>query len=384
MSLKKLFFGIFIYKIKLNLMIKLLSAFIISVAFIRAITPQNLQIENEYDFGYYLISDIEVQLNQQSIILVRMNEPIYYEAIDGKKIFKSSAKDKFFFVSNFKFTDSKKDYPVEVKVFNADGISQFSYKFIAPYDLPHPIININDDGVLAVFNPLNFKLNVITQNSEKEIALEKEIEFEMERPAFVELDKNKIVIAVSKTALDITEDKPNTKIYQVNLADLELKAAELNFNTPVLLKLINDNIFISGVKFYNYEPIGKTVKLNYDLEETSSNDKILENLEFDSSHKFYGKYLNNIYLMDENLLLLKQISLQQAERAVSIKISNDKLFVLTSLGLNFFIYKLSPDLHIDFNMPLSNLELNKISDFSVFDDFIIFRQDNKSFRTKIN
>ena len=62
----------------------------------------------------------------------------------------------YFYIANYQFIDSKNDYPFEVNVFNSEGSLVFNRKFTAPFDLPHPLLGINDRGVLALFDPLSF------------------------------------------------------------------------------------------------------------------------------------------------------------------------------------------------------------------------------------
>ena len=179
-----------------------------------SIPAQSLIIEKEFNSSYYELNELEINLTAEAISIAKDNQNIFLENLSGKKIFKSSPAENYFLIANFQFSNEKIDYPVEVRVFDRNGQNVFPFKFLAPFDLPHPLLNVNDNGVLALFDPLSFKVTLIGQETYNEIKLEKDIPFEMEKAAFVEMDDDFLFILTSQSALDITENASNVKLYQ--------------------------------------------------------------------------------------------------------------------------------------------------------------------------
>jgi hypothetical protein len=351
---------------------------------IKVISAQTLQIEREYNARHYEFNDIEINLTPGNYNIINNNIEIYSESIHGKKIFKSSSEQNYFFIANYQFTDSKNDYPVEVNVFNREGSLVFNRKFLAPYDLPHPLLSINDQGVLTLFDPLSFKVRLIDRTSDNELELEKEVPFEMERAAFVEMNDDFLFILASQSALDITENKNNVNLYKVSLVDLKIDKKELDYNTPTLLKITGNSLFISGVKFEESKQVGRTMKYDFELNIQAANHKIIEKMSANGG-KLYAKYLNVIYDLNADLTVSNEKKLPGNERILDLKISDGKLIVVGTNELTgSHLYSILPDLRVDFNAALDNFGVSKIEDFSISQNHIMIRHDSKSTKLKTN
>lgn len=351
---------------------------------IKVISAQTLQIEKGYNTSHYELNDLEINLTSENYNIINSNGEIYSESINGRNIFKTSSNQNYFFIASYKFTDSKNNYAVEVNVFNREGSLVFNQKFLAPYDLPHPLLSINDQGVLTLFDPLNFKVRLIDHTSDNELELEKEVPFEMERTAFLEMNDDFLFILASQSALDITESKNNVYLYKISITDLKIEKRELDFNTPTLLKITENNIFISGVKFEELKPVGRTIKYDFELNIQAANDKIIEKISADSG-KLYAKYLNVIYDLNADLTVSNEKKLPGNERILDLKISDGKLIVVGTNELTgSHLYSILPDLRVDFNAALDNFGVSKIEDFSISQNHIMIRHDSKSTKLKTN
>jgi hypothetical protein len=286
-------------------------------------------------------------------------------------------------IANFHFSEQKKEYPVEIDVFDRNASLVFSYEFHAPYDLPHPLFTVNGEGILSLFDPLNFKVKVISESSETEIELEKEIPFEMERASFIEANKDYLFVLTSLNTLDITETGNNVGLYKVNLGKLSFDKRSLDYNTPTLLEINDNNVFISGVKFENLKPIGKTIKYDFKLNQLSSNDKIIERL-IPNGNNFYAKYLNVIYDLNNDLSISNEKQLSEGERILDLGIWDEKLVVATNISGENNLYYFFPDLNIDFKVALHNFGVNKIEELSILENLVVIRHDSKSVKIKTN
>jgi hypothetical protein len=237
--------------------------------------------------------------------------------------------------------------------------------------------------MLALFDPLNFKVKVISESSENEIELEKEISFEMERASFIEANNDYLFVLSSLNTLDITETGSNVGLYKVNLEKLSFDKKSLDYNTPTLLKIIDDNVFVSGVKFENLKPVGKTIKYDFELNQLSSNEKTIEKL-IPNKNNFYAKYLNIIYDLNNDLSVSNEKYLSEGERILDLGIWDKRLVVITNIpGENNFYY-FFPDLNVDFKVALHNFGVNKIEDLSILENLVVIRHDSKSVKIKTN
>ena len=355
---------------------------IVLLYLIKTISAQTLQIEREYNARHYEFNGIEINLTPEKFTIIKNNVEIYSENINGKKVFKASSEQNYFYVANYQFKDSKNDYLVEVKVFNREGSLVLSRKFVAPFDLPHPLLSINDQGVLALFDPLSFKVRLINQVSENKVELEKDIPFEMERAAFIEMNDDFLFILASQNALDITENQNNVNLYKISLADLKIEKGELDYNTPTLLKISENNIFISGVKFEELKPVGKTIKYDFELNVLAFNDKIIERI-CSFGDKSYGKYFNTIFGLKEDLSVLFETSLSDNERILDFTADESKVIVVTNKLGQYYLYYFSPDLDIDFKTALNNFGTDIIDDFTISENLIFVHHNSNTIKLKL-
>ena len=362
---------------------KIFPTLLVSIFFVTYSLAQPAQVKEEFNSSYYELHGLEINLTSDKILITHAKQDVFFEDIIGKKIFQKSPAENYFLISNFKFSNKKVDYPVEIKVFDSKGNFVFPYKFIAPYDLPHPLFCLNDNALLALFDPLSFKVKLIGDDSYNELELLKDVPFEMEKASFVEMNEDFLFILTSQSALDITENASNVKLYGINLFDLNVVKKELDYNTPTLLKIIGGNLFVSGVKFENLKPVGKTIKYDLRLNQLASNEMILEGLIL-FENRFYAKYFNKIFELGSDLTISKEYLLFGNERILDIAKFNEKLLVVTNISGKNNLYYFSPDLSVDFKAPLDIFGMNKIDDFSVLGNHLIIHHDSKSVKLNLN
>ncbi len=344
---------------------------------------QSLQVEKIYNSLYYELGGLEINLTSDNINISKDNQNIYSENISGEKIFKTSPVTNYFLIASFQFSDKKVDYPVEVRIFDKNGLLVFPYKFLAPFDLPHPLLNLNDNGLFALFDPLNFKVKLISEEIYKEIELEKEAPFEMEKAAYIEMNEDFFFILTSRIALDITENASNASLYKINLVDFNVDKKTLDYNTPTMLKLIGGNLFVSGVKFENLKPVGKTIKYDLGLNQLASNEKIVEEI-IPSGNKFFAKYFNNIFEFDGNMSISREKLLSDEARISYIAVWNEELIATTSKASENNIVFFSPDLKVLYEESLKELKINELNDISISNSSLILHFDSKSAKIKTN
>lgn len=338
---------------------------------------QELKVQKQLNGHYHKFQSFELNLETDKITIAENNQIVFSENIIGKKVYKASEGENYFLIANYQFSNDKVDYPVEVRVFDRMGMLVFPYRFLAPYDLPHPLLEINDNGVLAIFDPLTFKVKLIGEEIYKEFDLEKDVPFEMERASYLQINEDLLYILTSRVPLDITENASNSTLYRVNILDLSVISAQLDYNTPTTLKIIGGFLFASGVRFENLQPVGKTSKFNLNLEEISSCELVLEKIVM---HKniLFAKYFNTIYELNGDLTVVNQKQFSKDERIVDIATSNNKLFVTTNISGENFLYQLSSDLGVDFRKSLNIFDIKNLNSISISEHNLIINHDSKS------
>ncbi len=344
---------------------------------------QELKIQAEFEGTYHKLNTLEIRLDADRILITENKLPLYTEDIAGKKVFKASHAENYFLISSYQFSTEKTDYPVEVRLFDKSGMLILPLRFTAPYDLPHPLLDVNDNGVLASFDPLSYKVKLIGEEIYKEIELEKDVPFEMERAAYLQMNEDLLYILTSRQALDITEEANNVSLYRINISDLSFAQRKIDYNTPTTLKLIGGYLFISGVKFENLQPLGRTIKYNLNLDEIAANDMIIEKIIF-YENKFFAKYFNKIYELDDNLKVIRELSFAAGERIVDLIALNDKIFVVTHISGENFLYQLSSDFNIDFKQSLNIFEVKNLTFLSSAENTLIINHDSKSTLLQLN
>lgn len=347
------------------------------------IQAQSLQVEKEYNSNYYEINDLEVNLTADKITISSGAQDIYIENLPGKKIFKTSPAENYFFIASHLFSNDKADYPIEIRVFDRNGNLAFPFRFTAPYDLPHQLFNINDFGMLTSFDPVTLKVTVVGDEIFREVELEKDIPFEMEKAAFTEITEDFLFVLTSQKALDITEEANNAVLYRINLNDLSIYKKELDYNTPTLLKMIGGNLIVSGVKFENLKPVGKTIKFNLELNQLASNDKIIEKI-VNLEDKIFAKYFNTVYQLEKDLSIANHHIMSDDERISDIGITNDRVIVFTHVSDKTSLYFLFLDLSMDFKYSLDIFEISKTENFSIRQNHVLIRHDSRSVKLKTN
>jgi hypothetical protein len=84
----------------------------------------------------------------------------------------------------------------------------FPFKFLPPFNFLHPLIALNNNDLFVMLDPLSFKVK-LSEDSVKEVNLEKEILFETEKASFIEMNEEFLFILTSQSALCIAENENN-------------------------------------------------------------------------------------------------------------------------------------------------------------------------------
>ncbi len=255
----------------------------------------------EFSFQHHQISDVNVQLTDASLQLVKENTSIYLNLIEGKKTFDTSPDNKFFFITNFAFIDEDGDYPVTLFVFNENGELYYSHEVLAPFDLPHPLFAVNNEGVLAYFEPLSFTLTIVKEEMINPIKLEESIEFEMEKSFFISFNDSGVYLLTTIGQTDIEgRNNFNTYFYYINYPFNNVTKRIINFSVPTALSVFEEEVIISGIRFENMQPFMETQLYSNDVELKLTINGFSYQQIIKTAEGYAASYAGKLFYMDNN------------------------------------------------------------------------------------
>jgi hypothetical protein len=252
--------------------------------------------------GYYAVfSGAEYILNDEGYTVTLNREVITGKTLSGKKLCIRSGNALYMAVVSFSFSEDKTDYPITIDVYNSN-LELTTYTFTAPYDLPHPSINVTDNGDVILFDPLTYKIEFLSGEGKKEYILEKEIDFEMERAFFTAIDGDDYYLLISEPR-DNPIEKSNDVFLYVTGDDFILKEKRnIGFDIPVGLFLYEGKIIVSGAEFRNSGVSFKSFIIDEEIREIPYAFERLIRRE----NGYAAKYGNKILLLDEELRLIDE------------------------------------------------------------------------------
>lgn len=229
-------------------------------------TPhKTLSQTQKVDGIFFTQKNVLFHLTNESISIKAGAVDVFSKLIDGKKTFYFSPEKKYLLICNFNFPKTKENYHITFFLFDKDYKLVSEKKLEAFYDMPHQIFAVNDNGVIAAYNPAEMKLNLYEGTIETEISLEEKINYEMERAAFLRFTNKDLFIATTLQPVLLENNEPNTALYKIDLSSKNFNKYMTNLSVVTSLNLSNEKIFISGVKFQNSTAREKTLVMNLEL-----------------------------------------------------------------------------------------------------------------------
>lgn len=336
---------------------KLLSYLTIVVLFISDSHSQELTPQNIFNaYRTYINTDIQVEFDDTKFSIFDNNGEKSSKQINGKKVLRISQSGKYFLIANHAFPKDKSDYLITLIVFDNSGNEIFEKSIKAYFDMPHPLFAINDDGIAAGFDPLYFKLIMISGNELKEIAVIKDAPFEMERAAFIQADDKDFYVLSSIEPLSIENEKANVSLFRISGSDFRIEQVELDLSTPLLLKVIDNELYMSGIKFISMLPEPYIFKLTKNLNMTAMNKIPAERL-IKSDGFLYAKFDDKIFKLNKQLQAEKIYSVEKGERVLDIAKSSTGIYALLKSD-ELYLLSLNSQLEL---LQKNKLNVQKIS-----------------------
>jgi hypothetical protein len=313
----------------------------VSISYAQELTPQNIFNSHRT----YVNGDIQVEFDDTKFIIINQNGETYSKEIAGRKILKISPGGKYFLIANHAFPQDKSDYLITLSVFDNSGNEIFEKNIKAYFDMPHPLFAINDDGIAAGFDPLYFKFITISKNEIKESAVIKDAPFEMERAAFIQADSKEFYVLSSIEPLSIEHEKANVSLFRINSSDGIIEQTGLDLSTPVLLKIIENELYVSGIKFTAQQPVQYLFKFTKNLQTTVSNNIAVERL-VKSGSSLFGKYADKIFKLNIDLTIEKVYSSNLHARVLDLAADKSAVYALITDGNNLYLSNFNSELEM--------------------------------------
>lgn len=309
--------------------------------------------EEQLDGKNYFLNSIRVQTTDEIInVFPKTGSPEAYY-LKGTKHARYSPSNNYLLISNFNFSTDKADYDITYLLFDKAGDRISEYRDKAPYDLPHKLSAVTDEGIVILFNPLNFEIEIIDKEMRRSLMLEKEMPFEMERASFISAAGNDIYVISSHKPLDLHDTSVNTYIYKVSLVSDTFEKRETSFSVPTALYVSAEGVAAAGAVYTNGAMEHRLNILSENLEVKSSFNIPAEKI-CSAGGIFYSKYGSTIYKLEGSSS--EEFKFDNTGRITDFIADETGISVLVADSESTYFYKLSSGLDVVFYTVLNNVE----------------------------
>ena len=289
---------------------------------------------------YQQFNNLKIKLSSDNIEINNSNQNVFSETIDGKKILKISPHKNYFLITNLNSSQQNGNYNISFFVFDEEGNVLNRQKLNSFSNQSSPLFALNDDGIVSAFNPVNFELNIFYADGKNKIYLENNITVDYKRSSFIEMNENDIYILSALSTINTSSNQTNVNLYKINLNSKSFIKKGVDYSTPVLLKLNDNEIIISGIKYTNSVAQPNISVINNKMEIIKETKLAAEKLvKFNTD--FYIKYGSAMYVLDNNLNKVSEYFFANSEKVEDFNLVDNKILVLTRKDNFYNVYNLS-------------------------------------------
>jgi hypothetical protein len=264
---------------------------------------QNLKKSISHSASFHSVQNVSIMFNSKEISIKKDGEEgeLFKKDIAGKKVYKKSPAENYFYIANFAYNNSKNSFPVNVFIFNNSGEFVREYIGKAFFDMPHEIYDITDEGILYSFNPFDYKFSIIgVSGKPEEIILKPGAEFEMERGAFIGTIGKSYFVITSDKPIEINDNSNDASIYIIESETKNVEVKQLPFALPTAVFAENERLLVGGVKFENSLPKPILMQMDKDFNLINSNAIAAEKI-IKKGDDYYIKGGSAIYRLNQKL-----------------------------------------------------------------------------------
>jgi hypothetical protein len=309
--------------------------------------PLKFSTDNRHKGYYAVFNGTEFFMDSEGYRVKEISSEKIYR-ISGRKVFFISENREYCAIANFAFNESKEDYPVTIDLFNR-SLEKVTFSITAPYDLPHPGINISDDGEIILFDPLTYKVEIYSINGKKDYIIKKDVESYQEHSFFTISDSGNFYLLISEKTEDINEGPEVVYFYSAGAEFENILRKKMEIETPVFFGIADEKMVISGVDFKHGQAVYKTFILDGDeiLERPFSIESLLI-----YEDGFAAKFGNSVYVLNKELNIIS--SLQVNGWIKDLAVFNNGIQVLLN-DKGWRILSISKNMNVDFDFALDYL-----------------------------
>lgn len=352
---------------------------LIFIALVVNLFPQvNLNKIDDVMGNFFKSGTHEIFLTESSIDVLAGKETKYsYKSIGTKHVHYSPGKE-YLLVQNYEFSQQKTDYIITGYIFSKDFSKERTITTIAPFDLPHGVFEINDHGVVATFNPLNYSLKIYKSDRVDSTILDKDIPFEMERESFICMNNESIFIATTLTPVSLEIPQENVVLFKIDINNLTFERKSFSLSALTYFNLFGDEIIISGVSFVDFFPQYKTAKMDRSFSLLAeNNDYSVEKL-IKSGKNFIASYSNYVYRFENDLSLSDLGTLKNDERVISISENQNGIILAIAKQGNVYLTRFYENFSFDFNLSSTILNARNFKRM-IIDGEVYIHTDQKTY-----
>ncbi|GMU86549.1 MAG: hypothetical protein AMXMBFR48_17910 [Ignavibacteriales bacterium] len=168
------------------------------------------------------------------------------QSIKGVKKFIQSPSGAYLVILSFDFQPGKSDYPVSLFLVSRSSGLIYNKTLTAPFDLPHPLFAVDDNGVVYSFEPLSLTLTADRIGNISEISIVEDAEFQMERTFFLKAGNGSVIGAVNLLGRDDSGD--NILLFAYDFSTKSLKSKRLRGSTISGMEIADGEILLTTTR----------------------------------------------------------------------------------------------------------------------------------------
>lgn len=213
------------------------------IVFAGVLFTQDFSMKEAAAGAYFSSGGMEINVSSNRITVNHPSSGNVTQEISGVKKILQSPSGLFTLVLSFNFQPGKSDYPVYLFLVSPSSGLIYSKTITAPFDLPHPLFAVDDNGVIYSFEPLRMTLGTDLLGNISEISLVDNAEFQMERTFFLRAGAGSVTGAANLLGRDDTGE--NILLFNYSPAGKDLQSVRLTGSTISALDRSDDQILLS-------------------------------------------------------------------------------------------------------------------------------------------
>jgi hypothetical protein len=317
---------------------------------INLFSQANLNRLDDVMGNFFKTGNHEVFVTGSSIDVLNGNDIKYsFKSTGSKHIIFSPGKE-YLLIQNYEFSQQKEDYIITGYIFDKNFKQSTTITTTAPFDLPHGVFSINDNGIIAYFNPLNYSLKIFNGSRIDSMILEKDIPFEMERESFICMNNEFVFIASTLTPVSLETPQENVLLFKVDLKSFTYEKKKIWLSALTYFNLVDDELVLSGVSFEDFLPGHMILKMDKTFSVLAENKTYAVEKLIKSGNSFVGSFSNYVYRFENDLALADIGTLKNDERVINISENENGIILVIAKQGNIYLTRFRENFAFDFNL----------------------------------